>query len=262
MLQPLIHGNKQKVLVVSETRTSDEAAHKPPNIFSDITPSESEKEENKWSCVNARVLALYPGNPRRVYLHRNDPQRCGKGHQLTLPAGARPEALWTLLFNTANRVLNLNGWPGRCVFLDSTYFKWMSEEGLSEVLGRGALITARHLPFMTDGIELVVSDGKGDGLGCINKYYARGCVGQRRNKHRVLYLQDQDHWSVQYWRIFVRYYRFKQVLLSNLKKGKFDNAMLSRFREFDAAAVASSVLEANHEEANLTHADLEHWSIA
>lgn len=91
--------------------------------------------------------------------------------------------------------------------------RWTSDEGLHEVLPRGAEIFARHLPFVQDGTELIVSDGKGDGQGCINKFYPRGCSSERRLKQRVLYVPDQPRWTLAYWRLFVRFYRYRVALM-------------------------------------------------
>ena len=38
----------------------------------------------------------------------------------------------------------------------------------------------RHLPFIHDGVDLVISDGKGDGYGCVKKFHDRGYTSERR----------------------------------------------------------------------------------
>jgi hypothetical protein len=193
LLQPLILG--------AAAGGSEEAD------AADTTPSTPGRAASAYGPAR-----LYPCRPTRLYLHRNDPRRCGRGTCITLPTGKGAEALWTFVFERANRLIEFQGWPGKCLYLDGAV-RWTSEDGLQEVLPRGAEIFARHLPFLQDGTELVVSDGKGDGQGCIKKFLPRGSSAERRHKHRILYVRDQPRWSLAYWRLFVRFYRYRTALL-------------------------------------------------
>ena len=115
------------------------------------------------------------------------------------------------IMEAANRVLPLRGWPARALFLDCS-FKWITDDGLQEMLPKGSEIHMWHLPFLRDGMELVVSDGKGDGLSCVKQYYDRN-GSTRRNRYKVFQVRHSEHWSVAYWRIFVRFYRYRIALL-------------------------------------------------
>jgi hypothetical protein len=218
LLAPFIHGTAD-----AHAQDSDaDEPEAPPNIFTDLPPP--------TPATRSGLNRLYQSKPPRVMLHINDPHRYGKGKVVTLPLGRSPDALWALLIDSATRLLPFRAWPPKVVFLDSA-FKWTNDDGLQEVLPKGTEIFARHLPYVQDGLELVVSDGKGDGLGCIKKWYPRGSSSQRRHRLRVLYIRHQEHWTCEYWRIFVRFYRYRVALLERYKEASGHNPAHAHLRK-------------------------------
>ena len=77
LVRPLLNPPQQEALQVSRS---------PSTMLSDVGSEDMSRRKQ-----------LYPGNPARVYLHVNDPRRCGKGLLVSLPVGATAETLWTMV---------------------------------------------------------------------------------------------------------------------------------------------------------------------